>query len=113
MPRKNHWWNITDLICPTGITTHDIPYQDEEETFQVILNFLLHRVEVCTSKKELETFSLHDGLSVADFYKNLFNIFKTLKINDKRTIYWLIGRKEGIKNRRLKNAAAGQLVILS
>src|SRR5664279_5327612 len=83
MPRKNHWWNITDLICPTGITTHDIPYQDEEETFQVILNFLLHRVEVCTSKKELETFSLHDGLSVAEFYKKLFHIFQTLKINVK------------------------------
>ena len=69
MPRKNHWWNITTLICPTGITTHDIPYQDEKETFQITLNILEHRLEVCTSKKEHESFPLHDGVSVAEFYK--------------------------------------------
>src|SRR5450432_3871856 len=73
MPRKNHWWNITDLICPTGITTHDIPYQDDKETFQITLNVLQHRLEVCTSKKEHELFPLHDGVSVAEFYKKLFS----------------------------------------
>lgn len=83
MPRKNHWWNITELICPSGIISHDIPYQNEEETFQIKLNFLLHRLEVCNSKKELETFPLHDGLSVAEFYKKLFEIFDKLKISVK------------------------------
>lgn len=80
MPRKNHWWNITELICPSGITTHDIPYQNEKETFQITLNFLQHRLEVCTSKKELESFPLHDGVSVAEFYKKLFGIFEKLNI---------------------------------
>ena len=56
MPRKNHWWNITDLVCPVGITTHDIPYTDEKETFQITLNILQHRLEVCTSKNEYESF---------------------------------------------------------
>ncbi len=83
MPRKNHWWNITDLICPTGMATHLIPYENEKETFQVTLNFLLHRVEVCTSKKEHESFPLYDGLSVAEFYKKLFDIFDKLKISVK------------------------------
>ena len=56
MPRKNHWWNITELISPSGITTHEIPYQDENDTFQITLNVLQHRLEVCTSKKELNPF---------------------------------------------------------
>ena len=80
MPRKNHWWNITLLISPTGITTHDIPYQNDQQTFQITLNILKHRVEVCTSKKELEVFPLQDGLSVAGFYKKLFEIFEKLQI---------------------------------
>ncbi len=83
MPRKNHWWNITDLVSPTGITTHVIPYENDKETFQITLNFLLHRVEVCTSKSEHEFFALHDGLSVAEFYTKLFEIFKKLKIDVK------------------------------
>jgi hypothetical protein len=83
MPRKNHWWNITELICPTGITTHIIPYENENETFQITLNFLQHRLEVYTSKMEQESFELHDGLSVAEFYKKLFKIFDKLKINVK------------------------------
>ena len=56
MPRKNHWWNITDLICPTGITTHDIPYQDEKETFQITLNILQHRLEYVPVKKNMNHF---------------------------------------------------------
>ena len=76
MPRKNHWWNITDLICPTGITTHDIPYQGDKETFQITLNILQHRLEVCTSKNEHESFPLYDGLSVAEFYQKLFQYFR-------------------------------------
>ena len=80
MPRKNHWWNITDLICPIGITTHDIPYQDDKETFEITLNILQHRLEVCTSKNEHESFPLQDGLSVAEFYKKLFGIFEKLNI---------------------------------
>ncbi|MEP6926078.1 MAG: DUF5996 family protein [Ginsengibacter sp.] len=80
MPRKNHWWNITDLICPTGITTHDIPYQEEKETFQITLNILQHKLEVCTSKKEHESFPLQDGVSVAEFYKKIFGIFEKLNI---------------------------------
>jgi hypothetical protein len=83
MPRKNHWWNITDLVSPIGITTHDIPYADEKETFQITLNITQHRLEVCTSKKEYESFSTQDGLSVAEFYKKLFAIFEKLNIKVK------------------------------
>jgi Family of unknown function (DUF5996) len=80
MPRKNHWWNITELISPTGITTHDIPYIDETHTFQITLNVLNHQLEICTSNKDFESFALHDGLSVAAFYKQLFSIFDKLQI---------------------------------
>jgi len=83
MPRKNHWWNITELISPAGITTHDIPYQDGNDTFQITLNALQHRLEVCTSKKEHESFPLDNGVSVAEFYKNLWGIFEKLNIEVK------------------------------
>jgi hypothetical protein len=81
MPRKNHWWNITLYVNAKGITTHSMFYGDE--SFEIQLNFIDHKLEVTTSKGEYKSFSLQDGLSVADFYNQLFNILKTLEIKVK------------------------------
>ncbi len=64
-----------------GITTHSMFYGDE--SFEIQLNFIDHSLEVTTSKGEYESVSLHDGLSVANFHSQLFNILATLKIEVK------------------------------
>lgn len=71
MPRKNHWWYITEYISPRGITTQGMPYRDGSDLFEITLDLLAHRLEVDTSQGERTGFSL-SGISVADFYRQLF-----------------------------------------
>lgn len=72
MPRKNHWWYVTLYISPKGLTTHAIPYEDGAETFEITFNFIEHQLEIVTSRGQLETFDLMEGLSVSEFYQQLF-----------------------------------------
>ncbi len=81
MPRKNHWWNTTLYINPKGITTGLMPY--ENGCFEIQFNFIKHVLEVSTSNDESEIFSLHQGLSVAEFYNTLFNRMNKIGIQVK------------------------------
>jgi hypothetical protein len=78
MPRKNHWWNITLFVNAKGITTRSM--FNGEESFEIQFNFINHRLEIITSKGENEWFYLYDGLTVADFYSNLFRALEKLGI---------------------------------
>lgn len=73
MPRKNHWWNLTLYAAPRGLTTHAMLYADGRESFEIMCNFVDHRLEVVTSRGEAEAFPLDGGLSVAAFYRKLFD----------------------------------------
>jgi hypothetical protein len=79
MPRKNHWWNITLLVNSKGITTNSIV--NGIESFEIQFNFKEHLLEVYTSTGGYESFPLNNGLSVAEFYKNLLAILKKLNID--------------------------------
>ena len=78
VPRKNHWWHITFFVSPKGITSGTIP--DERGSFQVDFNFLEHRLEFISSWGDYRSFELRDGLSVADFHKQFFDLLYELKI---------------------------------
>lgn len=78
MPRKNHWWNITLLINEKGITTGTMPYANG--CFEIQFNFINHRLEIVTSNGENDSFDLHDKLSVAQFYKQVFACLSKLNI---------------------------------
>ena len=79
-PRKNHWWYVTEYVSTKGITTHPIPYNGGIDTFDITINVHQHQLEVSTSKGELASFSLLNGISVADFYKQLSDIIKQFNI---------------------------------
>jgi uncharacterized protein DUF5996 len=83
MPRKNHWWNITFLVNSLGLVTHVMPAGDK--TFEVQFNFLEHKLEILTSNGVYDSFGLENGLSVADFYSNLFSRLQKLNIYPKIT----------------------------
>lgn len=78
-PRKNHWWFITLYVTSRGLETSPIPYKDF--TFNIHFNFVEHKLVVTTSHGEKSEFPLEDGLSVAKFYKNLFDLLKEYGVN--------------------------------
>jgi len=80
MPRKNHWWNLTLYVCPRGLTTHAIPFDDGFAAFEITLDLVQHRLEVVTSRGESAAFPLGDGLSVAGFDAKLFEVLGDLGI---------------------------------
>lgn len=79
-PRKNHWWYVTEYVSTKGITTGPIPYNEGMDNFDITINVHQHHLEVNTSKGEFASFSLLNGLSVADFYQQLSEILKRFNI---------------------------------
>lgn len=77
LPWMNHSWHVTLHSSPIGLTTHTLPYKDQN--FQIDLDLIDHKLKVITSRGELQQFNL-PGLSVADFYNKLFPILRNLNI---------------------------------
>lgn len=80
LPWINHSWHVTLHITPTGLTTQIMPYKNEN--FQVDFDFIEHRLNVTTSNNGSRSFGLR-GISVADFYQNIFSDLKELGIDIK------------------------------
>ncbi|WP_224999833.1 DUF5996 family protein [Cesiribacter sp. SM1] len=70
-PPRNHWWHVSLYPCAKGISSQQIPCGDK--TLEILFNFISHRLEIQTSAGEYEEILLQDGLSVAEFYHQLFN----------------------------------------
>lgn len=79
-PRKNHWWYITHYLNQKGFTTGAIPYNSGFSSFSIDFNFIKHQLEIATSEGDFELVKLENALSVSDFYREVFTILKTLKI---------------------------------
>jgi hypothetical protein len=80
-PRLNHWWHVPLYVSPRGITTRPIPYKDGN--FEIEFDLKDHLLRIKCNSGEKREFSLHDGLAVADFYKNVFANLKELGIEAK------------------------------
>ena len=80
LPWVNHSWHITLHITPTGLTTQTMPYKNEN--FQIDFDFIEHQLKITTNKGELRKFDLH-GISVAEFYKKIFEALDDLEIDVK------------------------------
>ncbi|MEH0156201.1 DUF5996 family protein [Limibacter armeniacum] len=79
-PRKNHWWYVTEYITSKGITTGTIPFDHDRHSFEITLNFLSHKLELTSSKGFEASFPLKDGLSVAAFHDELFELLNKAQI---------------------------------
>jgi hypothetical protein len=69
-PYRNHWWHVPLYISSRGLTTGPMPHRDM--TFEVSFDFVAHELGIFTSAGGRMSFALQEGLSVADFYANLF-----------------------------------------
>jgi len=78
LPWLNHSWSITLHITPTGLTTQNMPYQDQN--FQIDFDFINHQLKISTNLNTSRHFDLY-GISVADFYKKIFETMSDLNIH--------------------------------
>jgi hypothetical protein len=76
-PMVNHWWNVTLYATARGLTTSPIPYG--MRTFEIVFDFLDHRLRIDTSDGRTEQFALAP-MSVADFYTALLASLERLGI---------------------------------
>jgi hypothetical protein len=76
-PPVNHWWHTTLYVTSRGLTTSPIPYGSR--TFTIDFDFIDHRLLITTSAGATQTMALAPR-SVADFYRELMAILRTLGI---------------------------------
>ena len=77
-PRQNHWWHVTFYVSPRGLTTRPIPYG--LGNFEIEFDFIEHQLKISRHDGERKSFALRDGLTVADFYQQVFENLAALGI---------------------------------
>lgn len=80
-PRLNHWWHVPLYVSTRGLTTRPIPYG--YGNFEIEFNFIEHRLKISTSNGLWREFTLYNGLTVAEFHRQLFENLKALGIKAK------------------------------
>ena len=79
---RNHWWNITLLPSARGLRTHRMTRGGTG--FDVEFDFIDHRLVIRSDgAHEPAGFELRDGLSVAEFYRSIFEELRKFGIEMK------------------------------
>jgi hypothetical protein len=76
-PPRNHWWHVALRPSPRGLTTGLVPHG--QGAFEIEFDLVDHGVDVRTPAGAAR-FALRDGLSVAEFYRDLFRHLGTFGI---------------------------------
>jgi hypothetical protein len=77
-PAQNHWWNVTLRVNPRGLIAPGMRWQDT--SFDLSFDLIDHALCVRADRGETDSFPLADGLTVADFYEQLFTMLAGLGI---------------------------------
>ncbi len=77
-PKVNHWWNVALYVNHCGLTTSPMPYGSGG--FEIQLDFINHRLDVCTSGGDRKSMPL-EPQTVAVFYAKLVATLRSLGIN--------------------------------
>ena len=77
---RNHWWHVTLYVDVRGLTTRRMQARGGV-AFEIEFDFVDHRLVVGTSRGEVESFELVDGLSVAAFDEKLHATLAALGID--------------------------------
>jgi len=80
-PRLNHWWHVPFYVSTRGLTTRPIPYASGN--FEIEFDFIEHALRILTNQGDERSFALEDGLTVADFYRQVFENLAVLGIEAK------------------------------
>ena len=77
-PLVNHWWNATFLVTARGLAAPAMSHA--EQTFDVIFDFVNHRLVIETSEGRVENIALK-AMAVADFYNEFMQRLHRLGID--------------------------------
>jgi Family of unknown function (DUF5996) len=77
---RNHWWNVPLYLDVRGLTTRRM-HAPDGTTFEIVFDFVDHRLLIATNGGAIEGFGLRDGLSVAAFDARLHASLSALGIN--------------------------------
>jgi uncharacterized protein DUF5996 len=77
---RNHWWHVTLYVDVRGLTTRRM-HAPGGVAFEIAFDFVDHRLVTSTSRGEVESFELVDGLSVAEFDAKLHATLAALGID--------------------------------
>lgn len=80
-PRQNHWWHVPFYVSTRGLTTRPIPCGSGN--FEIEFDFIRHQLKILTSGGARREFALEDGLTVAEFYRKVFENLSALGIETK------------------------------
>jgi len=79
-PFRNHWWHVTLYVTTRGLSTGPIPYGPYgSATFDISFDLHENKLAVTTSDDGGFYFAL-DNLTVAEFYRRLFDGLHSLGI---------------------------------
>jgi len=78
-PHQNHWWHVPLYVNTRGLGTRSIPNKDHH--FEINFDFVDHELKLTTDRGEQEAFELHNGLTVSEFYHQLFGVLSELDID--------------------------------
>jgi hypothetical protein len=76
----NHWWNVPLYLDVRGLTTRRM-HARSGITFEIVFDFVDHRLVVATNGGAVESFALADGLSVAEFDERLHATLARLDVD--------------------------------
>src|SRR5579862_770475 len=77
-PLINHWWNVTFRVTARGLIAIAIPYQGR--LFDIVFDFVDHRVDVAASDGQRESIALRP-MPVAEFYAAFMQGLRRLGID--------------------------------
>jgi hypothetical protein len=77
---RNHWWHVPLYLDVRGLTTRRL-HASDGLTFEIVFDFVDHRLLLATNSGAVESFELADGLSVAEFDEKLHAILTRLGID--------------------------------
>lgn len=71
LPYRSHWWNVTLHPTVRGLSTYRM--RSGSTFFEIEFDFVEHELVIrATHAHEPARIALHDGLTVADFYSQVF-----------------------------------------
>jgi hypothetical protein len=76
-PLVNHWWNVTLLVSPRGLTSGAVP--DGTRLFQMDVDFIDSQLQIISVEGRRAEVALR-SMSVADFYAETFQALADLDI---------------------------------
>jgi hypothetical protein len=79
-PMVNHWWNVTMLVSPHGLTTGSM--LDGDRTFEIEFDFITSQLGISVSDDSERLFSL-GPMPVAAFYEQIMRALSELGIEVK------------------------------